>query len=142
MIPATLGSALVSVVAFLLLSQGSPKSINKSVATSTKTATAEIKWTGKFLGDTTSQTGKGSDYKLYVCDQGISAGSLQISGGSASATSKPTVSVVNSDPTCGAGFDTIFVKGIVPDTGSATYSLTGKTSTGQAVSYEYSVSKV
>ena len=142
LIRAALGSAFVAVVAFTFLSQGTSKSTDKVVTNSTKTTAAEIKWSGKFLGDSTSQTGKGNAYKLYVCDQGISAGSLQISGGSPSATSKPTVNVINSDPTCGSGFDTIFVKGIVPDSGSATYLLTGKTSTGQAVSYEYSVSKV
>jgi serine/threonine protein kinase len=100
-----------------------------------------IAWSGEFVGDVSTQNGFGSQYTIYVCDQNISPTSLSVSASDAPSHGGEKSHLVFSDPTCGSGFDTIYVSGPVPSSGTKKYLLSAKTKAGQKITYNYSITR-
>ena len=107
-------------------------------STNAPTTSGSTSWSGEFSGDAAPQNGFGSTYKLYVCDQNISGRSLKVSAVGGANGALPIPSVVPNDPICGKGFDTMYVSGQVP-THPSNYRLSGKTKSGIAVQYTFSI---
>ena len=150
-IVAAVATALIVVAGIFLFL---PKSDHKSSSANTSgksssvkatpiptTSNATISWSGEFAGDPSAQNGFGTTYKLYVCDQSISANSLKVVAPKNSGVAIPVPSLVKSDAVCGTGFDTIYVNGVVPKSGTLKYVLNVKTLSGQPVSYSYTITR-
>ena len=97
------------------------------------------KWSGSFEGDPAAQSGTGTRYKIFMCDQNISAKSLVVTPTNGAQASSASVSLERGNALCGSNFDTIFAQGDAPKSGTAKFTVTGKTNTGDAINYNYSI---
>ena len=141
-------SALVIVVAasayFLNSHSSSTTNQSKTVPVSSKSEIkvsdpALAKWSGSFEGDPAAQSGTGTRYKIFMCDQNISAKSLVVTPANGAQASSASVSLERGNALCGSNFDTIFAQGDAPKSGTAKFTVTGKTNTGDAINYNYSI---
>lgn len=105
-------------------------------------AVPSFSWSALISGETKAQTGKGTTFEIFVCDQNVIASSLQaknISERSGSAGPLNT-KVIKGDQRCGDDFDTIIVAGKEPQTaGSVNYFVAGKTLSNFDFRYDFSV---
>ena len=132
-----LASVLLLGSLFIFNKQGGSSANN---AESSPTPVA-MKWFGSFEGDPQSQFGEGSKYEIYVCDQGISAKSLKVSPLKGSGAKDAKLKLITGDARCGSSFDTIIATGSVPESGSSVLQISGKTKTGDAISYKYEIKR-
>jgi serine/threonine protein kinase len=107
------------------------------------TITPITKWSVRFDGDAVAQTGAGTSFKAYVCDQGVITESLKIKELTVPAAKvSPTTTVITGDARCGKEFDTIVISGeISGNKDSRDYILAGSTRTGFIIQYEFTVKK-
>jgi hypothetical protein len=122
-------------------SASNANSISKVTPTPSSSATASSStssWSGQIVGDPAPQNGFGNTFKIYVCDQNLSAKTLSVSSAEVTKADLPKAYVVSNDPVCGNGFDTIYLSGPVPRN-PKNYKLTGKTKSGVSVKYSFSV---
>ncbi len=119
-------------------------SSNTSSGESAKPVVAPImKWSVLFDGDTKAQTGTGSSFKAYVCDQGVITESLKIKELTVPAAKiSPTATVITGDARCGKEFDTVVISGkISGNKDSRNYVLAGSTRTGFLIQYEFTLTR-
>lgn len=99
-------------------------------------------WSALISGESKAQTGEGTTFEVFVCDQNVIASSLEvqnISTRSASAGAL-TTKVIKGDPRCGKAFDTIIVTAKEAEVaGSVNYFVAGKTSSNFDFRYDFSV---
>lgn len=99
-------------------------------------------WSALVSGESKAQTGKGTTFEIFVCDQNVVATSLvakNISNRPSSAGAIKT-KVLKGDPRCGTSFDTIIVSAKEPEqAGSVNYFVSGKTSSNFDFRYDFSV---
>jgi serine/threonine protein kinase len=99
-------------------------------------------WSALVSGESKAQTGKGTTFEIFVCDQNVVASTLvakNISTRSSSGGALKT-KVLKGDQRCGASFDTIIVSAKEPEqAGSVNYYVSGKTSSNFDFRYDFSV---
>ncbi len=119
-------------------------SSNTNQSESAKPTIAPItKWSVLFDGDAVAQTGTGSSFKAYVCDQGVITKSLKVKEFTVPAAKvSPTTTVIIGDARCGKEFDTVVISGeISGNKDSRDYVLAGSTRAGFIIQYEFTVKK-
>ena len=102
----------------------------------------EFTWSALISGESQAQTGNGTTFEVFVCDQNVIVSSVEgknISTRSPSAGPLST-KVVKGDKRCGKAFDTIVVSAKEPEAaGSVNYFVAGKTSSNFDFRYDFSV---
>lgn len=99
-------------------------------------------WSALVSGESKVQTGKGTTFEVFVCDQGVIASSLKIQNISVRSTSAGPLStrVIKGDKRCGKAFDTIIASAKEPKSvGSVNYFVAGKTLSNFDFRYDFSV---
>ena len=99
-------------------------------------------WSALISGESEAQTGKGTSFEVFVCDQNVISSSLEAKNISArsNAAGPLATKVIKGDARCGSAFDTIVVKGKeAPQAGSVNYFVAGKTSSNFDFRYDFSV---
>ena len=133
--------AVIVIVAIGVVNQLSSKSGDSQVAAdSNKTPT--FTWSALISGESKAQTGAGTTFEIYVCDQNVIASSLEVSNISSRPKSAGPLStkVIKGDERCGKAFDTILVSGKESESaGSVNYFVAGKTSSNFDFRYDFSV---
>lgn len=102
-------------------------------------------WSALIAGESKAQSGTGTQFEVYVCDQGVIAKSLKTQNiSSRPSTAGPvTAKVIKGDARCGKTFDTIVVSGReVEQSGSVNYFVTGTTDSGYNFRYDFTVTVV
>ena len=105
-------------------------------------ATPAYSWSALISGESKAQTGEGTTFEVFVCDQNVIASSLEVKSISARSTSAGPLStkVIKGDQRCGKAFDTIIVSAKEPEgAGSVNYFVTGRTSSNFDFRYDFSV---
>ena len=100
--------AVIVIVEVGVVNQLSSKSGDSQVAAdSNKTPT--FTWSALISGESKAQTGAGTTFEIYVCDQNVIASSLEVSNISSRPKSAGPLStkVIKGDERCGKAFDTI-----------------------------------
>lgn len=106
---------------------------------------ASYTWSALIAGESESQSGQGTTFEVYVCDQGVIPTSLKVESISTRAPSAGALSVkaLKGDARCGKDFDTIVVSGKeVEGTGSVNYFVTGTTESRFNFRYDFTVTIV
>jgi serine/threonine protein kinase len=143
-------AAVVIVIAasiYFFMSNSTTSKTQNAAGTKPDTAVSKTsqgdasKWSGSFEGDPVAQSGSGTKYRIYLCDQNISPKSLSVSPPSGARSSSSLVSLEHGNSLCGSNFDTIFASGDVPNTGSVKFTVVGKTMAGDAIKYTYTVTR-
>ena len=99
-------------------------------------------WSALVSGESKAQTGDGTTFEVFVCDQNVIASSLQVLNLSARPESAGVLKakVLKGDVRCGKEFDTIVVSGQEAEVaGSVNYYVSGKTSSKFDFRYDFSV---
>lgn len=99
-------------------------------------------WSALVSGESTTQTGDGTSFELFVCDQNVIASTLKIVSISVRPESAGPLKakVLKGDVRCGKEFDTIVVSGREAEVaGSVNYYVSGKTSSQFDFRYDFSV---
>jgi serine/threonine protein kinase len=102
------------------------------------------KWSVQVEGEAKPQTGTGSKYEFFVCDQAVLVDSLKVREITLpSAKKSPQAKVISNDKRCGENFDTVVISGEI-QTGKSLreYVLAGSTKTGFILQYNFSVEEV
>lgn len=123
---------------FFLSSQNgaSNESTNQSPVTPT------YSWSALISGESKAQTGEGTTFEIFVCDQNVIASSLEVKNISTRSASAGPIStkIIKGDQRCGKAFDTIIVSAQEPEVaGSVNYFVAGKTSSKFNFRYDFSV---
>jgi len=138
-------AAAVVLVAALLVFAGYSvlgNSGNSDVAAPEAEITPSFTWSALISGESKAQTGDGTAFQVFVCDQNVVTSSLVVKNISArSANAGPIqAKVLKGDARCGSDFDTIVVSGTEPEqAGSVNYFVSGKTSSRFDFRYDFSV---
>jgi serine/threonine protein kinase len=101
-----------------------------------------FKWSALISGESKAQTGEGTTFQVFVCDQNVVASSLVVKSISTRSTSAGTLEakVRKGDSRCGSDFDTIIVSGKeAEEPGSVNYFVSGKTTSKFDFRYDFSV---
>jgi len=136
---------VITVVAgglFALTSGGSGESGSQD---SGVTPAVSYTWSALIAGESKSQSGTGTTFEVFVCDQGVISKSLKVDSISSRAPSAGPLSVkaIKGDARCGKDFDTIVVSGKeVEGTGSVNYFVTGTTESKYDFRYDFTVTIV
>lgn len=104
--------------------------------------TLAYSWSALISGESKAQTGEGTAFEVFVCDQNVIASSLEVKSISARSASAGPLStkVIKGDQRCGKAFDTIIVSAKEPKVaGSVNYFVTGRTSSNFDFRYDFSV---
>ncbi len=107
-----------------------------------KPPAATYSWSALISGESKAQTGKGTTFEIFVCDQNVVSSSLEVKSISARPTSAGALStkVFKGDARCGKAFDTIVITGKEAETaGSVNYFVAGKTTSNFDFRYDFSV---
>jgi serine/threonine protein kinase len=99
-------------------------------------------WSALISGESEAQTGEGTTFEVFVCDQSVIASSLKVQNISVRSNSAGPLStkVIKGDKRCGKTFDTIIISANEPaEAGSVNYFVTGKTSSNFDFRYDFSV---
>lgn len=98
-------------------------------------------WEARVVGDSNSQSGKGKNFSIYLCDQAVIENSLVIKELTNPPTiPKPRAKLYKGDARCGSEFDTIVVSGPINFVKKQRdYVLAGSTSAGFIIQYEFYV---
>ena len=130
---------LVSVGAYFITS-GSTKDGGTSPLP--EEVTPKFTWSALISGESKAQTGEGTTFEVFVCDQNVIASSLEVMSISTRPASADALKakVIKGDSRCGSDFDTIIVSGKeVQEAGSVNYFVAGKTSSKFDFRYDFSV---
>jgi hypothetical protein len=116
----------------------------KSSSSETPTAPVapiENQWVARVVGDSSSQSGTGEKFSIYLCDQAVIESTLVIKElTNPPAMPRAKAKVIKADARCGSEFDTIVVSGPVNfDKKKRDYVLAGSTSAGFIIQYEFSI---
>lgn len=131
--------ALVAGGLFALSSGGSDDSGSKD---STSAPAVSYTWSGLIAGESQPQSGSGTTFEVFVCDQGVIPSSLKVESISTRPPSAGALSVraIKGEKRCGKDFDTIVVSGKeVEGTGSVNYFVTGTTESKYDFRYDFTV---
>ncbi len=112
-------------------------------ATTTAVATISYTWSALVSGESEPQSGNGTTFSVFICEQGVITSSLKASVVTANTNGSktPTAKVISNDKRCGTGFDTIVISGEeAKKVGSSDYYVAGKTKTGYAFRYDFTLS--
>ena len=104
--------------------------------------TPAFTWSALISGESKAQTGDGTKFEVFVCDQNVVVSSLEAKSISARSSSAGplTTKVIKDDKRCGKTFDTIVVSAEEPEAaGSVNYFVAGKTSSNFDFRYDFSV---
>jgi serine/threonine protein kinase len=104
--------------------------------------TPTYNWSALISGESKAQTGEGTTFEVFVCDQNVITSSLAVKNISTRSTNAGPLKarVLKSDARCGNDFDTIVVSGKeAQEAGSVNYFVSGKTSSGFDFRYDFSV---
>jgi hypothetical protein len=115
---------------------------NSDVAAPEAEIAPSFTWSALISGESKAQTGDGTAFQVFVCDQNVVTSSLVVKNISArSANAGPIqAKVLKGDARCGSDFDTIVVSGTEPEqAGSVNYFVSGKTSSRFDFRYDFSV---
>ncbi len=139
----TLSIAIAVLVLILIVtvSQLTSKSRDGQVATDTN-KTPTFTWSALISGESKAQTGSGTVFEIFVCDQNVIPSSLEVNNISSRPNSAGPLStkVIKGDERCGKAFDTILVSGReLEAAGSVNYFVAGKTSSNFDFRYDFSV---
>jgi serine/threonine protein kinase len=130
---AVLGISLITLISTNSGSKQEPVDVVK---------TPEFTWSALISGESKAQTGNGTTFEVFVCDQNVIVSSVEgknISTRSPSAGPLST-KVIKGDKRCGKAFDTIVVSAQEPEAaGSVNYFVAGKTSSNFDFRYDFSV---
>ena len=99
-------------------------------------------WSALISGESKAQTGKGTTFEVFVCDQNVINSSLTVKNISTRSTNAGPLKarVLKGDARCGNDFDTIVVSGKeAQEASSVNYFVSGKTSSGFDFRYDFSV---
>jgi serine/threonine protein kinase len=99
-------------------------------------------WSALISGESQAQTGEGTTFQVYVCDQNVVTSSLVVRSISTRPSDAGTLSakVIEGDARCGSDFDTIVVTGKeAAEAGSVNYYVSGKTASNFDFRYDFSV---
>ena len=136
---------VIAVVAgglFALTSGGSSESGSQD---SNVTPAVSYTWSALIAGESEPQSGTGTTFEVFVCDQGVIPKSLKVESISSRAPSAGalSVNVLKGEERCGKDFDTIVVSGKeVEGTGSVNYFVTGTTDSKYDFRYDFTVTIV
>jgi serine/threonine protein kinase len=139
---AGLAIAIVAAGLFAVTSGGSEKSGSQD---SGVTPAVSYTWTALIAGESSSQSGPGTTFEVFVCDQGVIPKSLKVESISSRSPSAGALSVkaIKGEKRCGKDFDTIVVSGKeVEGTGSVNYFVTGTTESKYDFRYDFTVTIV
>jgi serine/threonine protein kinase len=104
--------------------------------------TPSYRWSALISGESKAQTGDGTTFQVFVCDQNVVTSSLVVKNISARSANAGAIQakVIKGDARCGSDFDTIVVSGTEPEqAGSVNYYVAGKTSSRFDFRYDFSV---
>lgn len=103
-----------------------------------------IKWSVQVEGESKPQTGNGTTYEFFVCDQSVLVDSLKIREITLPVGKvAPKAQVIPNDSRCGKNFDTVVVTGeIQSGKNSREYVLAGSTKTGFILQYNFTVKEI
>ena len=138
-------AALVLVAALLLFAGYSVmgNSSDSNVATLEEVKnTPSYRWSALISGESKAQTGDGTTFQVFICDQNVVTSSLAVKNISARSANAGAIQakVLKGDARCGSDFDTIVVSGTEPEqAGSVNYYVAGKTSSRFDFRYDFSV---
>ncbi len=124
---------------FMILKPSGKKSPQAPVASPTA---VQYDWSALVSGETKAQTGTGTKFVMFVCDQGVVASSLSVKNitSRASSAGPVTAKVIKGDARCGKDFDTIVVTGQeAAQPGSVNYYVSGTTSSNYDFRYDFTV---
>jgi serine/threonine protein kinase len=127
---------------FVLTSGGSGESGSQGPTTEKPVS---YSWSALIAGESESQSGPGTTFEAFVCDQGVVAKSLRVESISTRPPSAGplTVKAIKGEERCGKDFDTIVVSGKeVEGTGSVNYFVTGTTESKYEFRYDFTVTIV
>jgi serine/threonine protein kinase len=102
-------------------------------------------WSALIAGESKSQSGTGTTFEVFVCDQGVVAKSLKVDNISTRPTTAGALSVkvLKGEKRCGNDFDTIVVTGKEAEgSGSVNYFVTGTTDSNYEFRYDFTVTVV
>jgi hypothetical protein len=136
---AAVSSLLLIAGGYIFLSNSGNKT--EDVA-SPEIVTPTYTWSALVSGESKTQTGDGTTFEIFVCDQNVIASSLQVLNLSPRPESAGTLKakVIKGDVRCGKEFDTIVVSGQEAEVaGSINYYVSGKTSSKFDFRYDFSV---
>lgn len=119
------------------------KSDGVNVATSEPPkAKPTFSWSALISGESKAQTGEGTTFQVFVCDQNVVTSSLVVKNISNRPANAGTLEaqVRKGDSRCGRDFDTIVVSGKeAEEPGSVNYYVAGKTTSNFDFRYDFSV---
>ncbi len=104
--------------------------------------TPSFTWSALISGESEAQTGEGTNFQIFVCDQNVLSSSLVVKNISTRSTNAGSLEakVLKGDARCGSDFDTIVVSGKeAEEAGSVNYYVSGKTSSRFDFRYDFSV---
>ena len=139
LVAGVLVAALLLFVGYSVL--GNSENTNVAAPEAVETAPA-YSWSALISGESKAQTGEGTTFEVFVCDQNVVASSLEVKSISARSASAGPLStkVIKGDKRCGNAFDTIIVSAKEPEVaGSVNYFVTGRTSSNFDFRYDFSV---
>jgi serine/threonine protein kinase len=137
-VAAVLAGVIVTAGAVFALSSGSKDPV-------VPPAEVKYQWSALIAGESKAQSGTGTNFEVYVCDQGVVAKSLKVSNISARpADSLPVKAIVlKGEARCGKDFDTIVIKGTeAKESNSINYFVSGTTNSGYDFRYDFTVTVV
>ena len=109
------------------------------------TPTALYTWSALVAGESQSQTGSGTTFEVFICDQDVVPKSVKVESISTRAADAGALSVkvLKGEKRCGTDFDTIAISGKEPEsTGSVNYFVTGTTQSKYDFRYDFTVTIV
>jgi hypothetical protein len=136
---AAVSSLLLIAGGYIFLSNSGNKT--KDVV-SPEIVTPTYTWSALVSGESTTQSGDGTSFELFVCDQNVIASTLKVINVSERPQSAGPLKakVLKGDVRCGKEFDTIVVSGREAEiAGSVNYYISGKTSSQFDFRYDFSV---
>jgi len=137
---AGIAAVVTLAVGAFLISNGAFKTDRKS--DSSQLVAPKFVWSALVSGESKVQTGTGTSFELFVCDQNVVTSSLVVENISTRPTNAGTVKarVLKGDVRCGRDFDTIVISGSeAQQAGSVNYFVAGKTSSQFDFRYDFSV---
>ena len=140
-----IAGVVVAIVAGGLFAVTSGGSGDSGSQDSTSTPVVSYAWSALIAGESASQSGPGTTFEVFVCDQGVIPKSLKVESISSRAPSAGALSVkaIKGEKRCGKDFDTIVISGKeVEGTGSVNYFVTGSTESKYDFRYDFTVTIV
>lgn len=138
----TVGLIVVSIVGVIAFISFKNLSNAQNVPNPTVTVAPTYSWSALIAGESEAQTGAGTSFETFVCDQNVLSSSLQVKNISdrPKNAGKISVKLLKKDARCGNEFDTILISGVeAKQAGSVNYFVSGKSSSNLDFRYDFSV---